>query len=516
MEVTDDARDWSAALWLAGAATVVRLVLAAVVPLVPDEAYYWDWSRHLAAGYFDHPPGIALLIRLGTAVAGASPFGVRLGVIIAGFVATVATLALARRLGGGQAAWYAALVIVVMPMAGAGLLLATPDVPMLLCVSVALWALDHALESDAIGWWVATGAAMGAAMASKYTAVLIAAAILIALVARPTLRRFLRRPGPWVAVVVMMAVFSPVIWWNATHAWVSFRFQLSHGLVPKGRSSVWQRELSLLGGQLGLVTPILFVMLVAAVTRATRRGAPDRVFVPGVVAAFVAVFFVWSAVRHSVEPNWLAPALLPSAVVFAAWPRRDHLTRWEWGGIGLAAFVLLVIYVQGVAPVLPIPAKSDPVARGAGWDELAHAVSLERGGGAGSGRAWVAADRYQDAAELAIHLPDRPTVFSLNLSGRPNQYDLWPSFAQTARVGQSMVLVLDDAKGTPGAITTLLPCFASVERGDSVELKRGEQTVTRRRLWMLRGWLGSWPAPAGAPVAPMPNSGTVTFGGDSL
>ena len=509
-----DTRDWTAAVWLAAAASVVRLVLAAVVPLVPDETYYWEWSRHLAAGYFDHPPGIALLIRAGTAVAGPTAFGVRFGVIVAGFLATLATLALARRLGGARAAWYAALVIVVMPMAGAGLLLTTPDVPMLLCVSAALWALDHALESDAIVWWIATGIAMGAALCSKYTAVLIAVAILLALALRPSLRPRLRRPGPYVAAVVMLLVFSPVIWWNETHQWVSFRFQLTHGLVPKGHSSVFQRELSLLGGQLALVTPILFAFLAAAVVRAVRRGTPDRVFVPAVVAAFIALFFVWSAVRHSVEPNWLAPALLPSAVVFAVWPPRARLGRWEWGGIGLAAAVLLVIYVQGIAPVLPIKPKADPVARGAGWDELAHAVAVERGDS--SAGVWVAADRYQDAAELAFHLPGHPPVFALNLSGRPNQYDLWPSFPDVARRGQAMVLVLDDNPGTPGAITALLPCFASVARGDVVELKRGGETVTRRRLWLLRGWLGSWPTPAGAPVAPVPNSGTVTLGGNSV
>ncbi len=60
------------------ALTLLRLVVAASVPLAPDEAYYWVWSRALAAGYPDHPPMVALWIRIGTTLAGDSALGVRL------------------------------------------------------------------------------------------------------------------------------------------------------------------------------------------------------------------------------------------------------------------------------------------------------------------------------------------------------------------------------------------------------------------------------------------------------
>jgi 4-amino-4-deoxy-L-arabinose transferase-like glycosyltransferase len=481
-------------------AGVVRLVLAAVVPLVPDEAYYWEWSRHLALGYFDHPAAIAWLIAAGTAVEGVNPLGVRLVVVLAGVVASVALLAWARRVGGGRAAWYAALAIVCMPLAGAGLLLATPDVPLLLSVAVGLWALDHALERESPVWWVVAGLAIGMGGNAKYTAVLVPVTVAIALL----LRKRLWRRGPLVAALVAAVAVAPVLGWNATHHWVSFAFQLQHGLGPKGHSGPFARELSLIGGQLGLVTPILFVLLAIAVVRGLGRAAPDRVFVPAVVAVGIALFFVYSALRHSVEPNWPAPALLPAIVVWAAWRARVGFGWWDRIGIALAGVVLAVIYAQAVKPFLPIRAKADPIARGAGWDALAHVATGER---------WVAANRYQDASELAFHLPGHPFVFSLNLGGRANQYDLWPGFPERARVGDGMVLVLDDDAGTPGPVTTLLPCFTSVARGDSVALTRGRDVVTRRRIWHLDGWRGCWP---GVPVAaPVPNSGgTITLGGN--
>src|SRR6476620_9104822 len=100
-------RDWSRAVAVIVAAAALRLVFAALIPAFPDETYYWEWSRHLATGYFDHPPAIAWLIAIGARVS-KSPFGVRLGPVLAGFVAALATIATARRIGGGSAALRAA------------------------------------------------------------------------------------------------------------------------------------------------------------------------------------------------------------------------------------------------------------------------------------------------------------------------------------------------------------------------------------------------------------------------
>src|SRR5258708_9793113 len=52
------------------ALVVLRLAAAAWTPLTFDEAYYWMWSKHLAGGYYDHPPMVAVVIRLGTMLAG--------------------------------------------------------------------------------------------------------------------------------------------------------------------------------------------------------------------------------------------------------------------------------------------------------------------------------------------------------------------------------------------------------------------------------------------------------------
>ena len=136
------------------------------------------------------------------------------------------------------------------------------------------------------------------------------------------------------------------------------------------------------------------------------------------------------------------------------------------------------IYLQVLHPVLPLRAAADPTAQAFGWDELARAIEARPA-------TWVAADRYQDAAELAWHLHGHPPVFSLNIGGRRNQYDLWPTLRDRIHLGDSVTLVLDERDPPPADIDALSPHFAEVTKGELVEMHRGSTVVARRRLWHL-------------------------------
>ena len=122
-----------------------------------------------AAGYFDHPPMIAWLIRAGTQVGGATPFGVRAGPIAAGFAGSCAAAALANRLAGPRGAWRLAVLLTVVPLAGVGLILATPDAPLLACAAAILLAVDHALAGRGTGrrWGTAFGFRSGHHMVDR-------------------------------------------------------------------------------------------------------------------------------------------------------------------------------------------------------------------------------------------------------------------------------------------------------------------------------------------------------------
>lgn len=509
----DASHDWRQAVgWVIGA-LLLRTLLSVFVPLLPDETYYWEWSRRLAAGYFDHPPGIAGLIAIGTTLAGPTVAGVRAGPALAALLTHLAAVACAwhlagRGLAGARAARRAAQLVALLPIATLGLVLATPDALLFAAAMIALLAVERALAAPlrsraSLAWWTAAGIGLGLAFVAKYTAVLLPMGLVIACVVHPALRRRFAEPGPWVASAVALLLFAPVVFWNAANDWVSFRFQLGHGFNPSARGNPLSRELEMIGGQAGLASPILFVLMAMVVWLALRdgwrargaTGATDaftdpvtRRFALAVIALAPLVFFAISAWRRSVEANW--PAMIyPGAMMLLATSDRPWaLGAWWRRGLWLAAVLLAVVTLQAWRPVLPLAPRKDPIARAHGWTTLARAVDSVRASAFPDAavRTWVAADRYQDASELAFHLAGQPTVFALNLGGRTNQYDVWPNAWQRIRPDDGLVAVFDaDVKGDSLA-TRVGGWFDRQQQGPTVSLQRNGGEITTRRIWVYR------------------------------
>ena len=492
------------------------------MPLLPDETYYWEWTRRLSAGYFDHPPGIAVLIAFGAKKFGDNNIGVRAGPAFAALTTHVAAVLLAwllagKELAGARSAARAAILMTMVPIATLGLVLATPDAALFATTTLALLGVERALSSPlrsraATSWWMSAGIALGLAFASKYTAVLLPAGLVLACLVHPALRARFREPGPWLASAIALLIFAPVVRWNANTQWISFRFQLSHGFGVSPRGNPLSRELEMIGGQAGLASPIVFVLLAVVVYvalrdgwRAREHGTPTDVsarrFALAVIATVPLLFFAVSAWRRSVEANW--PALIyPSALALLATSTATWARGRAWRhGLVLAGLLLTIVIVQAWKPLFPIAPRKDPMARAYGWDTLAAAVNVARHDAFFDGIAhrWIAADRYQDASELAFHLPDQPAVFSLNLGGRPNQYDLWPTAYERIRHGDGLVATFDaDANGDALA-TRVGTWFAEYKPGPIVALTRDGGLVAQRRIWLYRIARNMPPAPNRTP-----------------
>ncbi|MCA3380459.1 MAG: glycosyltransferase family 39 protein, partial [Roseomonas sp.] len=199
--------------WLVAllALTGLRLVLAAILPLSPDEAYYWVWSRNLQPGYLDHPPMVAIFIWLGTALAGDSALGVRLLGPVTLFVGSLMLARSAEDLfpGRGAGPWAAALMNATL-FAALGAVTMTPDTPLLFFWVATLWAVARAQRSGDARWWLAAGVFAGAALLSKYTTALLGFGLVLWLVLLPEARRWLTRWQLWAGGALAVAMFVPV------------------------------------------------------------------------------------------------------------------------------------------------------------------------------------------------------------------------------------------------------------------------------------------------------------------
>jgi 4-amino-4-deoxy-L-arabinose transferase-like glycosyltransferase len=499
---------WKTAALLIVAAVVARAAVSAFVPLLPDETYYWEWSRRLQGGYFDHPPGIALLIAAGTALFGNNTFGVRFGPAVAAIVLHVSIVLLASRLGGKRAAVRAALLGAVLPFSVLGLALATPDVALLSSAALALVFLERALSSKvnsrrSLLWWSLTGVALGFAFISKFTAVLLPFSLVVACLVYAPLRARFAEPGPWVASAIALLMFAPVVMWNAAENWIAFRFQLNHGFGGNARGTPIGRELEMFGGQLGLATPILGVLLFLVIAATLRNewklreysSATSKAgirFALAMIALTPFAFFAVSAWKRPIEANWPALAYSSAVVLLASSRAGWANTKWWNRGVVFAAAIVFAAILQTWHPIVPVAPRRDPIARAHGWTDLAKAVDRARNDGflSGTTQRWVAAERYQDASELAFHLPDQPRVFSLNMSGRANQYDLWSNASQHVGAEDAMVVAFDATPTGDSLATVVGGWFLHAQRGETVQLRRENGVITERRIWMYRGALG--------------------------
>jgi hypothetical protein len=482
--------------------TLLQLVVGSRIPLDPDETYYWEWSRHLALGYYDHPPAIAYLIRAGTAIFGPTALGVRFVPILANLGGGLMILLIARRLGGPRAARDAGLLLLALPIVAAWLLLATPDCPLFLADGLALYAVVRALEASprsrpALGWWLAGGAALGLGLVSKLLALLLPLGVLLALLLRPDLRRRLAEPGPYLAALLAALLVVPSVVGNRSAS--PFAFQVHHGLGGSHGSPLLQ-ELDFIGSQAGIAGGILFVLLVAAAARSLRRSAEPVRFVLGVVALSTLAVFAVSALRHRVEANWPLPAYIPAVGLLASASGGRRWRRWVRTGVTLGGAMVSLGYLQMLTPVLPF--QEQLIRRGHGWEYVAQRVRILRQSPptVTGGRIWLAGNTYQDASKLAFQLPDHPRVFALNLRSRQNQYSIWPGFPAVAHPGDDLVFVLGNRRDLPGPVSDLLGCFARARLVDSTGPTAERPEVPTRRIWVLEDWLGSWPGATGGEV----------------
>ncbi len=470
------------------ALTLVRLVVAATLPLSPDETYYWVWSRALATGYLDHPPMVAVWVRTGTLVVGDGALGIRL---LAPLAAALGSWLLwqagERLLPGRGAGLIAAALLNATLLLGAGAVTMTPDTPLLFFWVGAVWALarlqaqgaghgpDNGVESRAThdgeagprAWWLAVGLFAGLALDSKYTAAFLVLGIGLWLLLAE--RRWLARPWPWLGLLIGLLVMAPVLTWNAAHGWASFAKQ--GGRIDAWRPAQAAQYLGeLIAGQVGLATPLVLLLCVAGLALACRRAWQREsgwTLLVALSLPAVAVF-VEHAFADRVQGNW--PAIVyPTAVIAAAGLQAPRWRRLYRPAVFLGLAMTAVVYLQATRALLPVPTRVDPSAlQLAGWPELAAQVEGARRRDRAS---FVATDQYGVASELAYWLPGNVQV--VGIEQRWRMFDL-PTAALDGRLGILVRSARREALvGTgPWATRDLLGVVARQRDGQTVELYR--------------------------------------------
>jgi 4-amino-4-deoxy-L-arabinose transferase-like glycosyltransferase len=468
---------------------VLRLILAANIPISFDEAYYWLWSKHLAAGYATHPPVVAILIRASTMLAGDREFGVRfLSVLLALPMSWAVYQAALTLFQNERIAASAAIFLNATLMVAAGTIIVTPDAPLMLAAAFLLYFLAKVLRTGSARWWIAIGAVGGIALATKYNSLFFAVAIILWLILVPELRQWFARPPIYIAAAIAIAVFSPVLFWNAEHGWISFHKQF-------GRLAFDQFTLrylaELLPGQLGLATPPVFVLgACGLIAMLLGRGAdrPARILL-GLMVWPVVAYLVLHSLHDRGQGNWFAPAYPAFAIAAGvaaenvAWQgflRRviDVCRRWS---LATGVIMLLMVGLQAAFGILPL-GREDPTARtlGAGFPQLASSIDSMR---ASVGATAIITTSYAVNAWLSYYLRGRTTVLQIN---EPNRAD---DFAVGASILERVLYVAGPAADR-GRTSFVRAQYRSLEQLTELERKRRGTTIDTYQIDLATGWTG--------------------------
>ncbi len=404
------------------AVLALRFIFAATTGLGTDESYTVATSRVLTLSTFDHPPLAWWIAHFAAKFFGESALALRVPFVLLSGVTSFLMFVLTRRLFSAEAGFYAVLALALSPaLCVADAVWILPDAPLLpAMLACAIFLARVFFDQDrthAGRNWLLAGLFAGLAMLSKYHGVLLFGGAGLFVLLSPRQRFWLATPWPYLAGLVALAVFSPVLIWNAQHHWVSFLFQ---GARPGAPHLQLVAPLALIGLQSLILAPWIFFPLAALFLRALWRGpARERDFFLACLGALPIVLFtvvaLWSSRR--VLPHWAAPGYLMIFPLLG----REIAARMQAGDLwprralaAASAFTLLAAGAVVALPPLPLTmmaGKRDPLIEMLGWDDFARALDSR---GWRKDNMFVAATRWFEAGKLDVALHGNPPVLCLS------------------------------------------------------------------------------------------------------
>ena len=558
-------------------ALIVHIHLASTLNLGNDEAHYYVWSLKPSLGYLDDAPMAGWVIYLTDALFGKSQLSVRLGSLIFSFFDGFLIYYLAyilfknRRAAFFSFLFYLAAVIFGMVLS----VMMLPDAPLLFFTLLFLIFFYKAIETKAVetngvkkkeaadlafllersgvgqrptGWfspyWLLSGIFLGLAFLSKYTAAVIPPAALLYLLLSKRSRDYLKTVYPYTTLAVALLVFSPVIYWNAVHNFISFRFQLSHGFSHPTPGL----PLLLAGwfGEVLVITPFIYIFLIGVFlyyaikapllfkggeSATGRRGGSffkeinkSDPFISSEPFLFslcfslpVLLFFVINGYSHRILVHW------PDIGYLAAFPIMGYaaealiagkkITRYYvYFAIFFGLFLSYVLYNQiyynsipvgkiiryidkekrlkkgGVFSIIPrIPGKpstADITNDLFGWKHAAKYIGIVyKGYKSVDAPLFILTHHYAIADELVYYGGYKPDGNIFNISGFLNQYDLWQNLNKIS--GENALFIMDD-KYMINPVKTYAPYFKSVKKIGRLDIYLKFKPVRTYYLYLMK------------------------------
>jgi len=449
---------------------IIRYLLGAPLYLLDDEAYYWVWSKNLALSYYDHPPMVAWLISLSTSLFGDHPMAIRLPAAISVFLMSVLGLSLTDKVFKNTRSNLHYIVISIGSIFFLGTATGmTPDAPMALFTSLTLWFFYRAVFEESRRSWYWVGIFFGMALLSKYIAILWGVVLLVFVLVEPEVRKNLKYPEPWLAVVLALLIFSPVLIWNYQHDWVSFLFQLNHGL-PKNKGSA---ILNYFGSQAALITPVIFFVLISVWLKRLRQWRELELSVKFLIYCSMLpfIFFIYAASKAPVSANWPAFVYFTGFILVANWfaSATEKWQRYVTGAGYIYLFAFSTVIFSHLYFNIFDLGRTDRTDSYYGWPDILEQVRNVK---EKYPEAIIVGNNYQFHSQMMFGL-GKYTGPALNIEARANQY----SYMDRSMLAGKDLIIVDKAYD----LNELRPYFDEVKYVANLTGRRDGKIVRQYR-----------------------------------
>jgi 4-amino-4-deoxy-L-arabinose transferase-like glycosyltransferase len=470
--------------------SLMRIVLAAILPLTPQEAYYWSWSRDLAFSYFDHPPLASYSIWVTTLIFGQTIFGIKLAAVLWFLILNILWAKMIQEMFGNtdQSFWTLMALngTIVFQLYG---FVITPDTPLIVAWTAtyyALWKLIHTQEAK---YWYAAGLFLGLSWLGKYSGIMLVPSVFLFFLLSTKNRRWLATPHPYLASLLAVVVFFPVLIWNFQQDWISFAFQGSRRTSSMGH---WELRFvgELFGSQFFILGPYLFVMVFATMNRYGRRlfsDLEDKLLLLVSSGLITSLFFIAVSFRSLVKMNWLAPAYWSFIIlgVFYVFQDEKRRRRFKIGVYSSLAFLGLGLSVVTIPDV--------PLGEGntwSGWKTAAiETAAIQDSLDAQGEESFIFSTNYKASSLLQFYLPDQPRTYAQDIIGQPAlQYDIWDK--QMDLTGRTGILVVDNRREYRFKSKKISPYFESLEKVRHIHIRKFGDSVRKIDIYLCKNYLG--------------------------
>jgi len=513
-------------------------IVTGPLDLSPDEAHYWEWSRRLDLSYYSKGPVIAYLIALTTWLMGDTVFAVRffapIFLALSSFFVYKLAMELFPSLPQGikeRVACVAGILLQITPLFATYGVLMTIDSPFIFFWTLSLYLFWKAvngqkaedknlrrLEDDEkievkkirsfegkktqktlfnltsqflnfstsrfpnskFQTWLLLGITIGLGLLTKYTMAFFYICAFLFIIFHKEQRAWLKRKETYIALVLSLLIFSPVIIWNSAHNWVTVKHTVGQAHVVEGIKISLKHFFEFIGSQIGIVTPLLFFIVIYGAIRnySSQLTAHSSRFLFWFWVPILGLYFLKS-LQGKVQANWAMPAYVTAFIAATDFfLKKDALKRGLKILLSAAMFVaFLVTAVSHYPEFLNLSVKMDPTSRLRGWKELGiKAEEVYNSIKASKNKnVFVFSDKYQVASELAFYMPGRPRTYCVNLGRRMNQYDIWGGFDNLS--GFDAIFVRIDNENFPEELKNAF---------DSYEM---EKFIVQRKNNILRKYI---------------------------